>query len=130
MWRGDRVLCDPEHDAVVEALLPLVALVGRRPALDLAEQVLVHDVFEARAQRLEKLLRSGGRELLLGEDPLPEGSKAVKSAALEAASSSNRGSGWAPSGSASPWECRAAQSRQARPEEAQEPSWGTAKGAR
>ena len=25
-------------------------------------------------------------------------------------------------------ECRAAQSRQARPEEAQEPSWGTAKG--
>ncbi len=27
----------------------------------------------------------------------------------------------------SPWECRAAQSRQARPEEAHEPSWGTAK---
>ena len=27
-----------------------------------------------------------------------------------------------------PWECRAAQSHQARPEEAQEPSWGTAKG--
>ena len=26
------------------------------------------------------------------------------------------------------WECRAAQSRQARPEEAQEPSWGAAKG--
>ena len=30
----------------------------------------------------------------------------------------------------SPWECRAAQSRQARPEEAQEPGWGAAKGAR
>jgi len=26
----------------------------------------------------------------------------------------------------SPWECRAAQSRQARPEEAREPSWGAA----
>eukprot|EP00964_Phaeocystis_antarctica_P105494 scaffold70488_cov59-Phaeocystis_antarctica.AAC.7 len=31
-------------------------------------------------------------------------------------------------GQAPPWECRAAQSRQAHPEEAQEPSWGTAKG--
>ena len=30
--------------------------------------------------------------------------------------------GWEPSGAATPWECRAAQSRQARPEEAQEPS--------
>ena len=29
---------------------------------------------------------------------------------------------------ASSWECRAARSRQARPEEAQEPSWGSAKG--
>ena len=38
------------------------------------------------------------------------------------------GSGWVPSGLASSWEYRAAQSRQARPEEAQEPSWGTAKG--
>ena len=27
-----------------------------------------------------------------------------------------------------PWECRAAQSRQAPPEEAQQPSWGAAKG--
>ena len=35
------------------------------------------------------------------------------------------GSGWAPSGQASPWEQRAAHSRQVRPEEAQEPSWGT-----
>ena len=26
-----------------------------------------------------------------------------------------------------PWECRAAQSRRERPEEAQEPSWGAAK---
>ena len=48
-------------------------------------------------------------------------------AALEAASSSTRGSGWAPSGPASSWECRAG--REARPEEAQQPSWGTATGA-
>eukprot|EP00964_Phaeocystis_antarctica_P091265 scaffold58506_cov33-Phaeocystis_antarctica.AAC.1 len=54
---------------------------------------------------------------------LPEGPKAVESAALEAASSSNRGSGWAPRVPASSWECRAAQSRQARPEEAHEASW-------
>ena len=31
-------------------------------------------------------------------------------------------------GQGPPWECRAAQSRQVRPEEAQEPSWGTAQG--
>ena len=43
--------------------------------------------------------------------------KAVKSATLEAASSSTRGSGRALSGSTSSWECRAAQSRQARPAE-------------
>ena len=55
-------------------------------------------------------------------------SEAVRSAAVEAASSSARGSGWALSGPASSWECRAAQSRQVRPEEAQEPSLGTAKG--
>ena len=60
----------------------------------------------------------------------PERSKAVKSAALVATSStSTRGGGWAPTSWVSPWECRAAQSRQAYPEEAQEPSWGTAKGA-
>ena len=47
----------------------------------------------------------------------------------EAAGSSTRGSGWALSELASFWECRAAQSRQARPEEAQEPSWVTAKEA-
>ena len=56
------------------------------------------------------------------------GQTAVKSRALEAASSSTRGSGWAPRGPASPWEYQAAQSRQARPEEAQEPSWNSAKG--
>ena len=46
---------------------------------------------------------------------------------MAAASSSTRGGGWAPApgGPASSWECRAAQSRQARPEEAQEPSWGS-----
>ena len=53
----------------------------------------------------------------------------VNRAALEVASSSIRGSGWALSGPASSWEYRAAQSRQVRPEEAQEASWGTAKGA-
>eukprot|EP00964_Phaeocystis_antarctica_P040605 scaffold23210_cov45-Phaeocystis_antarctica.AAC.1 len=41
-----------------------------------------------------------------------------------AARSSIRGGGWVPSGWASPWECRAAQSRQARPEKAQGPSLG------
>eukprot|EP00964_Phaeocystis_antarctica_P039296 scaffold22481_cov49-Phaeocystis_antarctica.AAC.1 len=61
--------------------------------------------------------------------PPPGWSKAGTSAGLEAASSSSRGSGWAPRGPASPWEYRAAQSRQARPEEAQEPSWGTGKGS-
>ena len=60
---------------------------------------------------------------------MPGWSKAVESAALEAASSTTRGDGWAPSGPASFWESRAAQSRQARPEKAQEPSWGSAKGA-
>eukprot|EP00964_Phaeocystis_antarctica_P009505 scaffold5152_cov56-Phaeocystis_antarctica.AAC.1 len=55
--------------------------------------------------------------------------KRSESAALEAARPSTKGGGWAPSGWASPWERRAAQSRQARPEEAQAPGWGTAKGA-
>eukprot|EP00964_Phaeocystis_antarctica_P058822 scaffold34897_cov59-Phaeocystis_antarctica.AAC.5 len=54
--------------------------------------------------------------------------KAVKSAALEAARSSTRGSGWAPSGPASSWECRAAHSRQARPEEAQGAELGRCQG--
>ena len=39
-----------------------------------------------------------------------------------------RGSGGEPSGWASAWECRAGQSRQARPEEAHEPSPGTDQG--
>ena len=47
---------------------------------------------------------------------------------LEAAGSSTRGNGWELSEPASPWEYRAAQSRQARLEEAQEPKWGAAKG--
>ena len=50
-------------------------------------------------------------------------------AALEAASSSTRGSGWGPKGLASLWEYRAAQSRQARPQEAQEASGGSAQTA-
>ena len=52
----------------------------------------------------------------------PEWSKAGKCATLEAVRSSTRGSGWAPCRSASSWECRAGQSRQARPEEAQRAS--------
>ena len=56
--------------------------------------------------------------------------KAAQSATLEAARSSSRGGGWGPSGWASPWECRAARSRQARAEEAQGASWGTAKEAK
>eukprot|EP00964_Phaeocystis_antarctica_P065489 scaffold39525_cov55-Phaeocystis_antarctica.AAC.3 len=59
----------------------------------------------------------------------PGWSKAVTLAVLEAAGSSTRGSGWAPGGLGLLLGEHAAQSRQARPEEAQEPSWGTAKGA-
>ena len=55
---------------------------------------------------------------------VPEWSKAVESAPLEAASSSTLGSGWALSGLGSPWEYRAAQSRQVCPEEAHEPKLG------
>jgi hypothetical protein len=57
---------------------------------------------------------------------VPTWSKAVESAALHATSLSARG---LPSGWALPWECRATQSRQVRPEEAPEPSWATAKGS-
>ena len=46
---------------------------------------------------------------------------------LKAARFSLRGGDGAPSGWASLWECRAAQGRQARPEEAQGASWGAAK---
>ena len=62
----------------------------------------------------------------LTEHVAPGRSKAVKSATLQAARSMPRGGGWASSGWASPWVCRAARSRQARPEEAQGASWGTA----
>eukprot|EP00964_Phaeocystis_antarctica_P128912 scaffold92732_cov59-Phaeocystis_antarctica.AAC.1 len=58
----------------------------------------------------------------------PEWSKAVESAPVEAAGSSIRGGGRALRGPTSPRECRAAQSRQAGLDEAQEASWGTAKG--
>ena len=50
----------------------------------------------------------------------------MESATLEATGSSSRGSGWALSGLASSWECRAAQSRRARPEAAQKPKPATA----
>eukprot|EP00964_Phaeocystis_antarctica_P038699 scaffold22132_cov69-Phaeocystis_antarctica.AAC.5 len=59
----------------------------------------------------------------------PRWSKALKSAALQAISSCTQGNDWAPREPASFQEFRAAQSRQACPEEAQEPSWGTAKTA-
>ena len=52
----------------------------------------------------------------------------MKSAASEAARSSTQGSGGASRGPASGWECRAAQGRRARPEEAEEPSQGISKG--
>eukprot|EP00964_Phaeocystis_antarctica_P148907 scaffold115875_cov27-Phaeocystis_antarctica.AAC.2 len=56
--------------------------------------------------------------------------EAVRSAALEAAHSSTRGGGGAPVGQPLPeLAMSAAQSRQARPEEARAPSWGAAKGA-
>ena len=79
----------------------------------------------------------GGRQLLAAEarrgeaalGAAPGSSKAVGPAALEAAGSSSRGGGWAANGPTSLWEWRAAQSHRARPEEAQEPSWGAAKGA-
>eukprot|EP00964_Phaeocystis_antarctica_P158324 scaffold128929_cov57-Phaeocystis_antarctica.AAC.1 len=58
----------------------------------------------------------------------PPAGRACAKAVTSAASSSSRGSGWAPSGLVSPWECRADESHQARPEEAKEPSWGTAQG--
>ena len=52
----------------------------------------------------------------------------MKRATLEAARSSSWGGGWDPSGWASPWECRAAQSRRARLREAQEPSGALPRG--
>ena len=54
------------------------------------------------------------------------GAKAATWVTLEAARWSTRGSGGAPSGPASSWECRAAHSLQTRPEEAQAPSSGPA----
>ena len=56
-------------------------------------------------------------------DPDPDPSH-VTTTAVRQLLGSSRGSGL------SPWECRAAQSHQARPEEAREPSWGAAKGHR
>ena len=52
----------------------------------------------------------------------------MKSATLGAARLSPRGGGGAPSGWASLWECRAARSRQARPEEAQGGELGRCQG--
>eukprot|EP00964_Phaeocystis_antarctica_P153819 scaffold122238_cov21-Phaeocystis_antarctica.AAC.1 len=59
----------------------------------------------------------------------PGDSKPAKSTTLEATRSSTRGSSWALCGpAASRGECQAAQSHQARPEEAQAPCSSIAKG--
>ena len=79
---------------------------------------------DAHARARHQVVREGHGRHEQRVPRVPGWSKPMKWAALEAASSSTRGSGWALSGPASPWECRAAQSRQARLEEAQEPSWG------
>ena len=52
----------------------------------------------------------------------------MKPATWEAARSSNCGSSWDSPGRGPPWECRAARGHQVRPEEVQEPSWGTSRG--
>ena len=52
---------------------------------------------------------------------MPTWSKAVESAALEAAGGSTSGCSWAPGGSASFRVCRAAERHQSRSEKAQEP---------
>eukprot|EP00964_Phaeocystis_antarctica_P009371 scaffold5078_cov63-Phaeocystis_antarctica.AAC.5 len=69
---------------------------------------------------------SNSRYESIENSPGAEGRARSRRLCVEAASSSTRGSGWAPSGPASSWECRAAQNRQVRPEtppeEAQEPS--------
>ena len=72
--------------------------------------------------------RSGRIDSSAGPKVKGQRSKAVESATWEAARLSHRAGGGAPSGWASIWEYRAAQSHQARAEEPQEPSWGTAKG--
>ena len=76
-------------------------------------------------ERHRRAARQGHRGRPVTEDRVGRGpgrSDATKLGALEAASSSTRDGGWTPSGWASPWECRAAQSRRAHREEAQEPS--------
>ena len=98
---------------------------GRHPGLQLGGRGRELEVEAARAAHLlregEGVGDRGGRASRL-QDRKPWNRRLWR-----AADPSSRGSGWAPSGPASPWECRAAQSRQARPEEAQEPSWSAAK---
>eukprot|EP00964_Phaeocystis_antarctica_P048624 scaffold28150_cov60-Phaeocystis_antarctica.AAC.2 len=77
----------------------------------------------------ETRVRRKARAEEMTEAAAPGWSNAVELTTLETAGASTRGSGWVSSGSASSWECRAAQSRLARTEEAQEPSWGAAKAA-
>eukprot|EP00964_Phaeocystis_antarctica_P100935 scaffold66475_cov63-Phaeocystis_antarctica.AAC.1 len=57
----------------------------------------------ARAGSASRSSRRAG-EVLVRAIVIPAWSKAVKWVAWEAASSSTRGGGWAPSGPASPWE--------------------------
>ena len=86
----------------------------------LARQVSWSGAEHSTAPRMQKVA--------LWDHTLSRWSKAVKCATLEAASSSTGGRGWDPTGRGPPWECQAARGRQARPEEAQEPGWGAAKG--
>ena len=113
---------------LVEVDLPEVDQVGDSGGRVAVQPVAV-EVEECEAAQLADLGRDGPRQLVVveRESRAPGWSNAVESATFEAARWSPRGGGGAPSGWASPWECRADQSRQARPEEAQGASWGTAK---
>eukprot|EP00964_Phaeocystis_antarctica_P122713 scaffold86382_cov63-Phaeocystis_antarctica.AAC.1 len=106
-----RVVCETIYLSIY---LSTTYRAGGRPAVEAAPAAAVPPHVATRSQ-------DGA------ERPVPGWSKAVESAALEAAGASSHGSGRALSGPASSWERRAAQSRQARPEEAQAPSWGAAR---
>ena len=106
--------------------------------LHLAHRALACGHGPGKAAGQEALQGVARRGEVLEACAAPRWSKAAKSAALEAASSSStRGSCWPPGGLANPnpWKStppratRPTQSHQALPEEAQEASWGTAEGA-
>ena len=106
------------------------AQVGIARGADLALAEVAHD---ARAAEGVQALNDGACQG--GSQGVSQGvsqglCSAVGSAALQAARSSTLGSGWASGGPASFWRCGVAQSGQARPEEAREPSGGPAKAPR